>query len=155
PTAGENSPILAIAADTECCSAECLLLAQSRHPDTLIQCPLLGVKRTSLRHVAMSAFDPKRTSAVPTPDPSQPARLTRYDAHPEASGAAMRRRKFITLLGGVAAAWPLVGRAQQAKLPTIGVLVLGSPPPEAFLKGLRDALRDVGYTEGQNIRLDI
>ena len=67
----------------------------------------------------------------------------------------MRRRKFITLLGGVAAAWPLVGHAQQAKLPTIGVLVLGSPPPEAFLKGLRDALRDVGYTEGQNIRLEI
>ena len=67
----------------------------------------------------------------------------------------MRRRKFITLLGGVAAAWPLVGHAQQAKLPTIGILVLGSPPPEAFLKGLRDALRDIGYTEGQNIRLEI
>jgi len=67
----------------------------------------------------------------------------------------MRRRKFITLLGGTAVAWPLVARAQQAKLPTIGVLVLGSPPPEAFLKELRDRLRDGGYTEGRNIRLEI
>jgi putative tryptophan/tyrosine transport system substrate-binding protein len=65
------------------------------------------------------------------------------------------RRDFITLLGGTAAVWPFVAHAQQAKLPTVGVLVLGSPPPEAFLKGLRDALRDVGYTEGRNIRLEI
>jgi len=62
----------------------------------------------------------------------------------------VRRRAFITLLGG-AAAWPITARAQ-AKLPTIGVLVLGSPPPEASLKGLRDRLRDVGYTEDHNIR---
>ena len=64
-----------------------------------------------------------------------------------------RRREFITLLGG-AAAWPITARAQ-AKLPTIGVLVLGSPPSEASLKGLRDRPRDVGYTEDHNIRLEI
>jgi ABC-type uncharacterized transport system substrate-binding protein len=67
----------------------------------------------------------------------------------------MRRREFITLLGGAAVAWPIATRGQQAKLPTIGVLVLGSPPPEAFLKGLQDALRDIGYTEGRNIRVEI
>jgi putative tryptophan/tyrosine transport system substrate-binding protein len=67
----------------------------------------------------------------------------------------VKRREFITLLGGTAAAWPLMARAQQTKLPTIGVLVLGSPRPEAFLKGLRDALRDVGYIDGRNIRLEI
>jgi len=39
-------------------AGECLLLAQSGHPDVLNQCPLLGVKRTSLRHSVMSAFDP-------------------------------------------------------------------------------------------------
>src|SRR5262249_31204307 len=44
-----------------CCSAECLLLSQSGHPDTLNQCPLLGVKRTSVAPSPMSAFDPKRT----------------------------------------------------------------------------------------------
>jgi putative ABC transport system substrate-binding protein len=67
----------------------------------------------------------------------------------------MRRRDFIALAGGAAAVWPFVGHAQQAKLSIIGVLVLGSPPPEAFLKGLRDALRDVGYTEGRNVQLVI
>jgi ABC-type uncharacterized transport system substrate-binding protein len=67
----------------------------------------------------------------------------------------VNRRKFITLLGGVAAALPVMAHAQQIKLPTIGVLLLGSPPPEAFLKGLRDALRDVGYTEGRNIRMEV
>jgi hypothetical protein len=41
--------------------ARCLLLAQSGHPETLNQCPLLGVKRTSPKRPAMSAFDPKRT----------------------------------------------------------------------------------------------
>jgi putative tryptophan/tyrosine transport system substrate-binding protein len=67
----------------------------------------------------------------------------------------MRRREFIASIGG-AAAWPLAARAQQAgKLPTIGVLVLGSPPPEAFLQALRDELQGVGYTEGHNIRLEI
>jgi hypothetical protein len=40
------------------------LLAQSGHPDTLDQCPLLGAKRTFLQLTSMSAFDPKRTSTV-------------------------------------------------------------------------------------------
>jgi putative tryptophan/tyrosine transport system substrate-binding protein len=70
----------------------------------------------------------------------------------------MKRRDFI-MLGGAAVAtsicWPLAARAQQPKLPTIGVLVLGTPPPESFLQALRDGLRDVGYTEGRNIRLEI
>jgi putative ABC transport system substrate-binding protein len=66
----------------------------------------------------------------------------------------MKRRAFIAGLGS-AAAWPLTLYAQQAKLPTLGVLVLGSPPPEAFLKGLRDALQDIGYIENRSIRLEI
>jgi putative ABC transport system substrate-binding protein len=67
----------------------------------------------------------------------------------------MRRREFVSLLGGAAVAWPLMAQAQPAKLPSIGVLVLGNPPPLAFLQSLRDGLRDVGYTEGRNIRLEI
>jgi putative ABC transport system substrate-binding protein len=67
----------------------------------------------------------------------------------------MRRRDFITALGGVAAAtWPLTARSQQ-KLRTVGILVLGAPPPERFLNSLRDGLRILGYTEGQNIRLEV
>jgi len=53
--------------------AECPLLAQSRHPDTLNECPLLGVKRTSRGQALMSAFDPKRTFFVLMDTPSPPA----------------------------------------------------------------------------------
>jgi ABC-type uncharacterized transport system substrate-binding protein len=63
----------------------------------------------------------------------------------------MRRRRFITLLGG-AAAWPLAARAQQAKLPRIGVLVVSNPEP--FWTEFRAGLREHGYTEGQNIAFE-
>jgi len=71
----------------------------------------------------------------------------------------LKRREFIALIGDVAVSisivLPLPALAQQGKMPTIGVLVLGTPPPEAFLKGLREALGGLGYTEGQNIKLEI
>ena len=66
----------------------------------------------------------------------------------------MTRRAFITLLGG-AAAWPLAARAQQARVYTIGVLTLTGPNPEPLLEALREGLRDAGYVEGRNLRLEI
>jgi putative tryptophan/tyrosine transport system substrate-binding protein len=66
----------------------------------------------------------------------------------------MRRREFITLLGGAAAAWPLGARAQQMrKLPRIGVLVSASPP-HPFADAFRRGLRTFGYSEGQNIAVE-
>jgi putative ABC transport system substrate-binding protein len=67
----------------------------------------------------------------------------------------MRRRDFLRVLGAAAVDWPLGARAQSAKLPTIGILVLGNPDPTPFLSAFRDGLRHLGYTEGQNIRLEI
>jgi putative ABC transport system substrate-binding protein len=64
------------------------------------------------------------------------------------------RREFITLLGG-APVWPLAARAQQARIYTIGVLALASPNPHPLLKALREGLRDAGYIEGRNLRLEI
>src|SRR6516164_4819653 len=62
----------------------------------------------------------------------------------------MRRRQFITLLGGAAVAWPLVARAQQpGKIPRIGIID-DAPRWNAF----RHRLRDLGYLEGQNISFD-
>ena len=68
----------------------------------------------------------------------------------------MKRREFLALVGGAAATWPLAVYAQpQAKMPTIGVLALGNPPVEPFVRGLREGLQAVGYSEDRNIRLEI
>src|SRR5437764_10418823 len=65
----------------------------------------------------------------------------------------MKRREFITLLGG-AAAWPLAARAQQSKVARIGALYIGLADAESFKKELRDGLRELGYVEGQNIAFE-
>jgi putative ABC transport system substrate-binding protein len=67
----------------------------------------------------------------------------------------MRRREFIALTSCAAAFAPFAARAQQAKTATIGVLVLGSPPPEALYKALRNGLQRLGYSEGRNLTLEI
>src|ERR1700737_4693654 len=69
----------------------------------------------------------------------------------------MRRREFITLLGGTAAAWPFASRAQQRKtIPRIGVLwhAANAREEEVYLGALTKAFHDLGYFEGKNIELD-
>jgi putative tryptophan/tyrosine transport system substrate-binding protein len=69
----------------------------------------------------------------------------------------LRRRRFVTLLGGVAAAWPLAARAQQSELPRIGGLMpYAENDPEASprVTALRQALQQFGWTEGRNVRLE-
>jgi hypothetical protein len=60
----------------------------------------------------------------------------------------MRRREFISLLGGAAATWPLAALAQQPKVPTIGALVIGNISPEEFWREFRQGLRDLGLYRG-------
>jgi putative ABC transport system substrate-binding protein len=67
----------------------------------------------------------------------------------------MKRRAFITLLGGAAAAWPLAANAQQArKVWRLGMLQPGAPP-EPLLEVIRDGLRDLGYMEGRDIVFEV
>jgi putative ABC transport system substrate-binding protein len=66
----------------------------------------------------------------------------------------MRRREILALLGGAASLCSFASAAQQPKVPTIGVLVVGSPASERFWRLFREDMRKLGYVEGENVRYE-
>jgi putative ABC transport system substrate-binding protein len=67
----------------------------------------------------------------------------------------MKRREFLTLLGGAAAAWPIAASAQQQAISVVGYVHFGSPEPYApMITAFRQGLQETGRIEGQNVTIE-
>src|SRR5262245_61355902 len=121
-------------------------------PKRTCRCAIANVRfRDMILAARMSAFDPKRTSTAPSSELVFAITMASLGA----SGAVMRRREFITLLGGSAVAWPIATRAQQPAMPVVGFIHTLSPENVPhFVPAFQQGLKEAGFIEGQNIAVE-
>ena len=114
-----------------------------------------GPKRTCVAALHMSANDPKRTSVGLEADPFPSTEADCYHSVFQPRGATMRRRDFIKVIAGSAAAFSFAARAQQQALPVIGYLSFTSPEERpTLLAAFRQGLEQAGFVIGQNVAIE-
>src|SRR5262245_39709753 len=97
----------------------------------------------------MSAFNPKQTFVTPFRAPAFAVTM------PASGGKAMRRRQFLTLLGGAVTALPSYAALAQQKIPLVGFLNSASPDTYRFnADSFREGLAKAGFVEGRNLRIE-
>ena len=67
----------------------------------------------------------------------------------------MKRREFMALIAASAAAVPSIAVAQTSRMQRVGILMLGNPDPALFLQEFGDQLRELGYSDGKNVALEL
>src|SRR5262249_5809002 len=122
--------------------------------------PALGGIRPALSGSGRAAarLDSEQFRSAPRTGRPAHCRLSMLVVRPLGGGRMfdLRRRDFVTLLGGGAAAWPLAARAQQRVTSPrrIGVLLVGLSPESKEAKQFRLGLRDAGYSEGRDVVIE-
>ena len=121
----------------------------SGHASPPVGCLLRGANRKSALASSISEFDPKGDLSTPIGEASSQVPLSC-----PAKGALMRRREFIGVIGGAAAALPLAALAQR-QTPLVGFLNSASPDTYRFnADSFREGLAKAGFIEGRNVRIE-
>src|SRR5262249_28682914 len=108
------------------------------------------------RRPSGAGADKVRAGSQPQDRQSARPRNSADRARPRRRGDRVKRREFITLLGGAAAACPLAAGAQQARLPTIGFLGATTPAAESQrLAAFTQRLGELGWIEGRTVAIDV